>query len=263
MPIEEFGLDGRQAVVIGGGRGIGRGIAHAMAEAGAEVAVVALTPSSAEEAARRASEYGPRAVGFAADATDGAEMDRLAEQVLAAFPKLSILVNCVGDAIRKPIAQAPDAPDQEGMSSADWHRIIDLNITSIFEGCRVFGPHLLRQRTGSVLNVSGVRALRGRPGTSAYGAGKAAITRLTESAALEWAPYGVRVNAIAPGLFPDPEREGPEDFARRVEQLRKGVPLGRVGHPRDAGLMAVYLASDAGLYLTGQTLVIDGGASLI
>jgi len=261
MALADFNIEGRQAVVIGAGRGIGRGIALAFAEAGAEVAVVALTKRRIDEVAKRAEGFGKRAAGFSADATDAAAMDALAIEVLAAFPNLSIVVNSVGDSIRKQIADAPGEPGT-GMTSEEWRSIIDLNVTSVFEGCRVFGPHLRRRGAGSVINVSGVRGMRASKNMAAYAAGKAGIARLTEAAALEWGP-DVRVNAISPGLFPDPEQEAPAKLAAYADSVRHRIPLERVGGVREVGLMAVFLASDAAAYVTGQTFVIDGGSSLL
>lgn len=261
MALKDFSLDGKQAVVIGASRGIGRGIALALAEAGADVAVVAINIPRIQETASRVQAMGVMAEGFSADATDPGAMDLLADQVLTAFPDLSIVVNAVGDSIRKEVADTPGEPGT-GMTSTEWHRIIDLNLTSVFEGCRVFGPHLRGRGAGSMINVSGVRGMRASKNMAAYAAGKAGIARLTEVAALEWAP-DVRVNAISPGLFPDPEQEPPEAIAAYEDQVRPRVPLGRIGAVREVGMMAVFLASDAASYITGQTFVVDGGTSLL
>ena len=261
LALNDFNVTGRQAVVIGAGRGIGRGIALAFAQGGADVAVVALNTIRVEEVAARAQAMGVRSTGYTANAVDAGSMDELATQVLRDFSDLSIVVNCVGDSIRKPIADHPGEPGS-GMTSADWHRIIDLNLSSVFEGNRVFGPHLQARGAGCVINVSGVRGMRASRNMAAYASSKAGIARLTEAAALEWGP-AVRVNAISPGLFPDPEQESEEEISRYTEQVKPRVPLKRVGDPREVGLLAVYLASDAAAYVTGQTFVIDGGTSLV
>ncbi len=263
MTLQDFSVRGKQAVVIGGGRGIGRGIALTLAEAGADVAVAALTPAKVFDVAERAAALGVKANAYTADATESASMDALASRVLADFPDISIVVNSVGDSLRQPVTTLPESPDAPGMSSADWHRIVDINLTSVFEGCRIFGPSLIQRGEGVVLNVSGIRGFRALPYGSAYSAGKAGLTKLTESLALEWAAHGIRVNAIAPGLFPDPEQESAEQLVQREAEIRPRVPLGRSGPLRDVGLMAVYLASDAGAYITGQTFVIDGGAAIL
>ena len=263
LTLQDFSVQGKQAVVIGGGRGIGRGIALTLAEAGADVAVAALTPAKVFDVAGRAAALGVKANAYTVDATDGASMDSLAARVLADFPDISIVVNSVGDSLRQPVTTLPESPDAPGMSSADWRRIVDINLTSVFEGCRIFGPRLIERGEGVVLNVSGIRGLRAMLYGSAYSAGKAGLTKLTESLALEWAAHGIRVNAIAPGLFPDPEQESAEQLLQREAEIRPRVPLGRSGPLRDVGLMAVYLASDAGAYITGQTFVIDGGAVIL
>ena len=130
-------------------------------------------------------------------------------------------------------------------------------------GCHVFGPTLLQTASSSVINISSFAAVRPAANTVAYAAAKAGLTRFTESLALEWAPFGVRVNAIAPGSFPDPEQMTAAEWALRKEQGAPGVPLGRFGELREVGFLAVYLASNAAAYLTGQTICIDGGRTLI
>jgi NAD(P)-dependent dehydrogenase (short-subunit alcohol dehydrogenase family) len=148
------------------------------------------------------------------------------------------------------------------MSEADWHRVVDLNLTQAFVGCHVFGPALLAQGSGCAINISSFAALRAGPNMAAYAASKAGLTRYTEALALEWAPYGLRVNAIAPGQFPDPEQMTREQFAEREERGASGIPLRRFGRMRDVGLLAVYLASEASSYVTGQTIAIDGGRTI-
>ena len=261
MALNDFNIDGRQAVVIGAGRGIGKGIALAFAEAGADVAVVALNAMRIQDVAGEVQAMGVMSTGYSTNAVDAAAMDELRDQVLNDFPNLSIVVNCVGDSIRKQVADVPGEPGS-GMTSDDWHRIIDLNLSSAFEGCRVFGPHLRTKGTGSVINVSGVRGMRASKNMAAYAASKAGIARLTEAAALEWGP-DIRVNAISPGLFPDPEQESEDEMAQYLERVKPRIPLERIGGVREVGLMAVYLASDAAAYVTGQTFVIDGGTSLV
>ena len=198
MVIEDFLLANRQAVVIGGARGIGRGIALGLAEAGAAVAVVSRSQDTVESTVARVKAFGVDAFGCVADATDSESMDHCAKTVIGDLPDLDIVVNCVGDSMRQSVVKLPGGAD--GMSSSDWHNIVDINLTSAFEGCRVFGSHLIQRQHGSVINVSGVRAFRALPNGTAYSAGKAALAMLTQSLALEWAPFGIRVNALAPGL---------------------------------------------------------------
>ena len=260
--LKDFDLSGKRALITGGGRGIGHGIALAMAEAGADVGITSLQGDSARGVAAEVRRLGHNGFGWSADGTKVQEMESLREKVFAELGGVDVLVNCVGDALRGSIAAMPDSQGPV-LGEAGWHQIIDINLTQAFVGCHVFGPHLLEKgAAASVINISSFAALRPGAGMVAYAAAKAGLTRFTESLALEWAPYGVRVNAIAPGTFPDAYALASEQLERRTETV-EGVPLARVGHPREVGLLAVYLASDAASYVTGQTLAIDGGRTLL
>ncbi|MCS7206583.1 MAG: SDR family oxidoreductase [Dehalococcoidia bacterium] len=259
--LPEYDLTDKRVLITGAGRGIGKGIALVLAEAGAHVAVTALTEANAQRVAEEVRRRGRRALGLVADATKQEDMDRLAQRVLAEWGGLDVLINCVGDAIQKPVVALPGRTEA-GMTLADWRTIVDINLTEAFLGCRAFGPYFLSQRRGNVINISSFAAYKASPLRSAYDAAKAGLTQFTRSLALEWAPYGIRVNAIAPGLFPDPEQLPPEEYRRRQERAVQQVPLGRLGTLREVGLLAAYLASDASAYVTGQTFVIDGGLSI-
>ncbi|GBD11977.1 Glucose 1-dehydrogenase [bacterium HR23] len=259
--LPEYDLRGKRVLITGAGRGIGKGIALVLAEAGADVAVTALTEANARKVAEEVRRLGRASLGLVADATRQEDMDRLAQHILGEWGGLDVLINCVGDAIQKPVVALPGRPEP-GMTLADWHAIVDINLTEAFLGCRAFGPYFLQRRKGNVINISSFAAFQASPFRSAYDAAKAGLTQFTRSLALEWASYGIRVNAIAPGLFPDPEQLPPEEYRRRQERARQQVPLGRLGALREVGLLAVYLASDASAYVTGQTFVIDGGMSI-
>ena len=262
--IPEYDITGRKVLLVGASRGIGKGVAEVLVEAGAEIAIASLTLANAEKAAaefRAMGGGGGKASAFAVDATKAGDMDRLAGEVLKKLGGLDVLVNCVGDSIGRPLVARP-GKDEQGMSEADWHNIVDINLTQAYTGCRAFGPHFLERKRGVVINISGIAARRPAATRSAYAASKAGVCGLTEAMALEWAPYGVRVNAIAPGTFPDAERIGAAAMAERDKLAAARVPLARVGRLREVGLMALYLASDASAYVTGQTFSIDGGASI-
>src|SRR6266508_452194 len=244
MALAEFSLEGRKALCIGAGRGIGKGVALVLAEAGAEVAVASLTETNARHVSEQIRSSGRSSQAYAVDATNEVDMLRLAQRVLAEFGNLDILANCVGDSIHRPIVSDPGG-SEEGMTHADWQHVVDLNLTHAFLGCRAFGPHFLERRAGCVINISSYVLFRGRIGLAAYNAGKAALNQFTRDTALEWAPYRVRVNAIGPGSFPDPEQQTPERIRNTREELAKRVPLGREGYLRGVGLLATYLASDA------------------
>ena len=261
MALADFDLTGRRVLVTGAGRGIGKGIALVMAEAGADVGVTSFGQANADQVASEIRALGRRGFGWAADGTRVEAMQGIADNVLAQLGGLDILVNCVGDSIRGAVAAAPGAT-HPAMTEADWHRIVDVNLTQAYVGCHVFGPTLLAQGSGCAINISGIAAIRASANTAAYAASKAGLTRYTEVLAQEWAPHHVRVNAIAPGQFPDPEQMTPEEYAERVRVGSAPVPLKRLGSFRDLGLLAVYLASDASNYITGQTIVVDGGRSI-
>jgi NAD(P)-dependent dehydrogenase (short-subunit alcohol dehydrogenase family) len=260
--LDDFDITGKRVLITGAGRGIGKGIAIAMAEAGADIVVTSLGGETAETVAEEVRRLGRRGFGWAADATRVAPMQELRDKAFEALGGIDVLINCLGDAIRGSIAAMPGT-EGHVLDEAEWHHVVDVNLTQAYVGCHVFGPHLLEKGSAaSVINISSFAAIRPGAGMVAYAAGKAGLTRFTESLALEWAPYGVRVNAIAPGIFPDAYAISEQDWRQRNETV-SGVPLNRVGHPREVGLMAVYLASEAASYVTGQTFAIDGGRTLL
>jgi NAD(P)-dependent dehydrogenase (short-subunit alcohol dehydrogenase family) len=261
MSLKEFDVSGQKVLLTGAGRGIGKGIALAFAEAGAEVAITGLTPTGVNKVAAEIAEMGGNALPLTGDATKGADMEHIASQVLAHFGHLDTLINCVGDSIRKPVVKLPGGT-LEGMTEEEWHHIVDINLTEAFQGCRALGPHLLERRQGCVINITGSAAFRSRPESAAYGAAKAGVMRFTDALAQEWAPFGVRVNAIAPGSFPDPDQMSAQAYQARQASARKDIPLGRTGRLKEVGYLAVFLASPAAAYVTGQTWGVDGGISI-
>ena len=260
MSHSKFDVEGKRVLVIGAGRGIGKGIALAFGEAGAHPSVVGLTSRYVEGVAEEVRQMGRQSRAYVADATKGTDMDRLAQEVMAQGP-LDVLVNCVGDSIIKPVATLPNG-GLPGMSEEEWHGILDVNLTQAFHGCRFFGPHMLERRQGCVINISGSAAFRGAANRSCYDAAKAGVMRFTESLAQEWAPYGIRVNSIAPGHFPDPEQMSLEEYQQRQDEAGKRIPLERSGRLKEVGYLAVFLASEAAAYVTGQTWCIDGGLGI-
>ena len=261
MSIQEFDITGQKVLLVGAGRGIGKGIALVFAEAGADVAITGLTSTGVNRVAEEVRALGRTALPLSGDATKSADMEEIARRVLAEFGRVDTLVNCVGDSIRKPVVKLPGGT-LEGMTEDDWHNVLDVNLTEAFQGCRALGPHLLERRQGCVINISGWASFRGRPEYSAYDAAKAGLMRFTECLAQEWAPFGVRVNAIAPGSFPDPDQMSGETYQARQETASQQIPLGRVGRLKEPGYLAVFLASPAAAYITGQTWAVDGGISI-
>ncbi len=260
MSLPQFDVSGQKVLVVGAGRGIGKGIALAFAEAGADVAVTSLSPGTVGQVAEEIRALGRNALPLTGDATKAADMERIASDTLRELGRVDTLVNCVGDAIRKPVADLPDGT--KGMSEEEWHFVVDVNLTEAFQGCRAIGPHLLERGSGCVINISGFASFRGRAGSAAYDAAKAGVMRFTESLAQEWAPYRVRVNTVAPGYFPDPEQLSAEAYEARQEQAKGQVPLGRLGELKEPGYLCVFLASPAASYITGQTWAVDGGVNI-
>jgi 2-deoxy-D-gluconate 3-dehydrogenase len=260
--LNDFDLTGKRVLITGAGRGIGHGIALAMAEAGADVGVTSLGGDTAVKVADEVEALGRKGFGWAADATKVAPMTTLRDQAFEALGGVDVLVNCLGDAIRGTVSELPGS-DAHALTESEWHEVMDINLTQAYVGCHVFGPHLLEKgEAANVINISGFAAIRPGANMVAYASAKAGLSRFTESLALEWAPHKVRVNAVAPGTFPDAYVMSEADLLKRNAEVT-GVPLNRVGHPREVGLVAVFLASAAASYITGQTIAIDGGRTLL
>lgn len=251
---KEFDVAGKVVLITGAGRGIGSGIAEVLVEAGASVALNALTPNFAETTARSLRERAAGAVEvFLGDVTQTEGAEAIVQRVLARFGRIDVLINNLGDAIREPLVALPET---ESRTIDDDHlqRILDLNLMATLRCTRAAGPHLLARRSGKLINIGSY--------TAVYTAAKAAIEGFTRAQALEWAPYNIQVNAIAPGLFPDPSAMSEERAQASEQFIARVAPAGRAGRLREVGLLALYLASSASDYMTGQTLYLDGGASI-
>lgn len=265
MPIPEYDLSGKVALVTGAARGIGKGIAQALAEAGADVVINSLTDKHVTGlAADIARATGRRVMPLVADVTKSDEVERAVARVIAELGALHVLVNNLGDSIRKPLVPRPGPQGKSGsaLSDEEYRLIIDLNLTQAVLCSRAAGPHMLERGSGKVVNIGSFASARGGVDLTIYAAAKTALVGFTRALALEWAPHGVQVNSIAPGLFPDAVTVGEAGYAERVASARRTVPLGREGRLREVGLLAVYLASAASDYMTGQTLYLDGGLTL-
>lgn len=244
-------LTGKTALVTGASRGIGRAIAIGYAAAGADVVVTARDIEALAGVAKEIQVLGRRAAVIPADVLDHDAVRAMVSSAVAAFGHLDIVVNNAGGtAFMAPFVD---------LRPSGWEKVMRLNVDSVVAVCQAIGPHLLGQGFGSVINVASVAALGGTPALSPYGASKAAVLSLTRSLAMEWGHAGVRVNALCPGWTrTDLNRnlwENPEIAAGMVER----VPLGRWGDAEDMVGPAVFLASDASSYVTGQAIVADGG----
>ena len=239
-------------MVTGASRGLGRAIAVALAGAGADVAVAARSKADLEETGRAVEAAGARVLTLPTDVAHYAEVEALVATTIAALGRLDIVVNNAGVARVAPLVEF--SPD-------DWRFMLDVNLTGVFNGCRAAGPHLIAQRSGKVINIASVLGAVGLPGYSVYGATKGGIIALTRGLGLEWARHNIQVNAIAPGWFAtDMTRDAFAD-PRIHERLTRDIPARRIGQAGEIGPLAVYLASPAADFMTGQTLFLDGGHS--
>jgi 2-deoxy-D-gluconate 3-dehydrogenase len=263
--VPEYDLRGKVAFVTGAGRGIGKGIAQVLAEAGADVVINSLTDRHVTGlAADLARATGRRVVPLVADVTRSDEVERAVARILADFGALDVLVNNLGDSIRTPLVPLPGAAGAAAapLGDGELRFILDVNLTATILCSRAAGPHMLARGTGKVVNVGSFASARGGASQTIYAAAKTALVGFTRALALEWAPHGIQVNAVAPGLFPDPVTTGAAGYAERLENARRVVPLRREGRLRELGLLALYLASAASDYMTGQTLYLDGGLTI-
>jgi NAD(P)-dependent dehydrogenase (short-subunit alcohol dehydrogenase family) len=246
-----FDLSGKKALVTGASRGIGRVIAVALAAAGADVAVAARSPDGLAETAREVSDLGRKAFVFPLDVTRQEDVTATVHEAIRLLGQLDIVVNNAGGMnFMVPFLD---------MRISGWDKVMRLNLDSTIYVCQAVGPHLRERGRGSVINVASVAGLSGAPGLIPYGAAKAGVISVTKTLAVEWAPSGIRVNALCPGwTATDLNRDlwdGPDGGRSTVAN----VPMGRWGRPEEMAGPAVFLASDASSYMTGQVLVVDGG----
>jgi NAD(P)-dependent dehydrogenase (short-subunit alcohol dehydrogenase family) len=262
MPAE-FDITDKVVFITGAGRGIGKGIAQVLAEAGADVAINALTPKYVNQTAVDiAAASGRRVVPVVADVTKPDDVRRAVDLVLATFGRIDVLVNALGDSMRKPLVTLPRKDSPPGVTDDELRFIMDINLTEALLCTRAVGPHMLARGSGKIINIASWTAHQGGRDMVIYTTAKTALAGFTRAQALEWAPYGVHVNAIAPGIFPDVVTSGEERVRQTAQRAQQTVPLKRPGRLREVGLLALYLASDASDYMIGQTILLDGGLGL-
>ena len=244
-----FDLSGRLAVVVGGTSGIGRAIALGLADAGADVVVTGRREALVDQVAGEIERRGRRSLRLAADVADAAALERVREACVGTFGRLDVMVYAAGTT--KKVASLEMAAD-------DWDRVIETNLTGMMRACQVFGREMVSRRTGRIIAIGSLSSFVGLYQVAAYVASKAGVAGLTRALAVEWAPHGVNVNAIAPGVFRTDLNTALLDSPRGQEFLMR-TPMKRFGTIGELVGAAIFLASDASAFVTGHVLAVDGG----
>lgn len=250
MAYSKLDLSGRVAVVVGGTSGIGRALARGLAEAGADVVPSSRRLEQVESTASEIEELGRKTVRCTSDVADRESLKTLLDQTVSELGKVDILVNCAGITKRTPTL---DVSDEE------WDSIIETNLTGTLRGCQVFGRHMIENGYGRIINIASLSTFVSLYEVAAYAASKSAVASLTKSLAIEWAKKGVNVNAIAPGVFRTALNTKLLDETPRGQEFLTRTPMGRFGDVEELAGAAVFLASEAASFITGEVLVVDGG----
>jgi 2-deoxy-D-gluconate 3-dehydrogenase len=249
MVLDSFNLSGKNALVTGSQKGLGAAMAIALAEAGANVAVHGRSadPQKTAEAVR---EKGVKAISLRGDIADPKFCEEITEKTIRDLGSIDILVNNAGIIRRAPAAE---------YSSKDWNDVIEVNLNSMFRLCQVVGRHMLKQRSGKIINIASVLSFQGGVFVPAYAAAKGGVVQLTKALANEWASHGINVNAIAPGYMATDNTAALRADETRNRQIMERIPAARWGEANDLAGAAVFLASPASNYVHGHVLVVDGG----
>ena len=254
MPvIDRFRLPDKVALVTGAGRNLGREIALSLAEAGADVALTARSLPEIEKTAAEIRKQGRKALTIGMDVTDFPQIEQAVQKIISEFGRIDILINNAATRSHKPLIE---------MSAEEWRSVIDTNLTGAFLCCKAVGPFMIRQGGGRVVNISSRAGSRGRANVTAYCASKGGLNQLTQALALEWAPYNILVNAVAPGIInTDRSYEGSTAIPTIPKARIAEIPLKRAAELAEILPLVLYFASDACSYTTGQVVLIDGGCS--
>ena len=253
MDTRQFDLSGRVALVTGASRGLGQYFGRALAGAGADLVVTSRREAALESFVQEISRLGKRAVPLALDVRDYDSIQRMAALAKAAFGRIDILVNNAGCNVRK---RAVD------VTWDDWNLVLDTNLRGSFFVAQAIARFMIEARYGRIINIGSETSVAGYAGLGPYGASRGGIRQLTMSLAHDWGEYGITVNCLAPGWFKTAQNVALYDDAGWVEYLTERIPLGRPGAPNDLDGAVVFLAAEESRYMTGQTILVDGGLSV-
>jgi len=249
-----FDLSGKVAIVTGGNQGIGLAISRGLAEAGAAVIIANRRAEEGKQAAESMKKDGLNVISIPTDVSDEASIAAMVSNVVKDFGKIDILVNNAGVIIRKAA---------EEITREDWDHIMNTNLRGAFFCCQLVGREMIKQKKGKIINISSDASQRAMPERSVYATSKAGVSHLTRCLAVEWAKHNINVNAIGPGPTHTPlNKKYYEENPDKLQQTVQSIPMGRMGDTSDYIGAAVFLASEASNFMTGQTLLIEGGSTI-